>query len=64
MQVATTKLGLAAYMMRNGAKLIRKDGKQIVLETEKTEQEWRTGYKNTPEQLHNAVVMALLRIDE
>ena len=51
-------------MMRNGAKLIRKDGKQIVLETEKTEQEWRTGYKNTPEQLHNAAVMALLRIDE
>ena len=63
MQVATTKLGLAAYMIRNGAKLIRKDGKQIVLETDKTEQEWRIGYKNTPEQLHNAVVMTLLNLE-
>lgn len=63
MQVATTKLGLAAYMMRNGARLLRKEGKHIILETDKTEQEWRIGYKNTPEQLHNAVVMTLLNLE-
>ena len=63
MQVATTKVGLAAYMLRNGSTLIRKDGKRFIIDTSKTEQEWRIGYANTPEQLHNAVVMELLNIE-
>lgn len=59
MQVATKRLGLAAYMMMNGAEFIKHTEGRYVFQSDKPGKEWRTSYAKSKESRFNATLIEL-----
>ena len=57
--VKIKQLGLAAYAMMSGAKLIKVENREFVFESELTESEWRIRYNNSCCMQHDSIVCEL-----
>lgn len=58
-RISINHLGLAAYVMMKGAKLIGVEGKTFVFESVKTVRDWRVEYNNSCCMKHDTYVCEL-----